>query len=138
MLIANALDARLDAQEEAVDEQERKEGTAMRQEMLRQVEETREKKLLENRENAISMRTSTERAVAEATAAAMLAKKKQADNKRRDAEELKVEKEHNREVQLTRAAVGKQAVRGVAWRARRAPYASPALRVPAKRAECEG
>lgn len=109
VLIANALDARLDAQEEAVDEQERKEGTAMRQEMLRQVEETREKKLLENRENAISMRTSTERAVAEATAAAMLAKKKQADNKRRDAEELKVEKEHNREVQLTRAAVGKQA-----------------------------
>ena len=111
VLIANALDARLDAQEEAVDAQERAEGTAMRQEVMRQVEETREKNLLQNRENAVSMRTSTERAVAEATSAAMLAKKKQADAKRRDAEELKVEKEHLRQVQMTRASVGKQAVR---------------------------
>ena len=110
VLVANALDARLDAQEEAADLQERVEGSAMRQEILRHVEETRERKLIENRDNALAVRENTQRAVAEAQAKAAAAKKRQAEAKRSDAEVLKQEREQNRQVQLTRASIAKQAV----------------------------
>jgi len=109
VLIANALDARLDAQEAAVDLEERVEGTEERKRVLRQVEEVKEQKLLENREQAQYMRNKTAAAVKEAETMAALTKKRAAQAKRNDSEAWREEKLENEREQMTRAAVGKQA-----------------------------
>jgi len=109
VLIANALDARLDAQEEAVDAQERLEGTNERTRVLHQVEEVRQQKLLENRAAASYVREKTAHAVREAEELAALTKKRAAQTKRNDSEIWKQEKQEHDKEQLTRAAVGKQA-----------------------------
>ena len=110
VLIANALDARLDAQEEAVDQQERLEGTNERTRVLHQVEEVRQQKLQENRAAASYVREKTAHAVREAEELAALTKKRAAQTKRNDSEIWKQEKQEHDKEQLTRAAVGKQAV----------------------------
>jgi len=110
VLIANALDARLDAQEEAVDAEERKQGSIERARVLHQVNEVKNQKMLENREAAQYVRAKTAAAVKEAEEMAALAKKRAAQMKRNDSEAWRAEKAENEREQLTRASVGKQAV----------------------------
>jgi len=109
VLIANALDARLDAQEAAVDAQERAEGTLARNEVLRQVEEVRQKKLLENRKVAQLSREQTERAVADAAQQVAIKKKLAGQVTRQDSQAWKAEKQHQDGLYQIRADVGKSA-----------------------------
>lgn len=109
VLIANALDARLDAQEAAVDEEERRVATMERKELMRQVEDVREANLLEKRDKAIGVRESTVRGLAAAQMDAAQAKKMAAAAKRADSEAWKAEKERNQLAQVVRASVGKAA-----------------------------
>ena len=111
VLIANALDARLDAQEAAVDAEERRLATAGRIELMRQVEEVRQTNLLEKREKAADVRETTTKAVAEAQDAAAIAKKLAAEAKRTDSKTWARQKETNKEEQKLRAAIGKNTVR---------------------------
>lgn len=110
VLIANALDARLDAQEAAVDAEERKLATAGRVELMRQVEEVRENNLLEKRENACNVRETTTKAVAEAQDASSTSKKLAAEAKRSDSKSWARQKETNKEEQKLRASIGKASV----------------------------
>lgn len=109
VLIANALDARLDAQEAAVDAEERRLATAGRVELMRQVEEVRQTNLLEKRENASNVRESTTKAVAEAQDAASTAKKLAAESKRTDSKNWARSKMTNKEEQKLRASIGRNA-----------------------------
>ena len=109
VLIANALDARLDAQEEAVDAEERRLATAGKMDLLRQVENVRAQDLLEKRENATAVREMTTSAVAEAHDAASTAKKMAAEAKRADSRLWKAQKEANKVEQAQRAMIGKAA-----------------------------
>ena len=111
VLIANALDARLDAQEEAVDAEERKEGTQARQEVMRQVENVRQKKLEENRQMAYMLKQETTVGVNEANAKAALAKKRAGDAKREESKLWKEEKHGHVVNQMVRADLAKAAVR---------------------------
>ena len=110
VLIANALDARLDAQEAAVDAEERRLATAGRIELMRQVEEVRQTNLLEKREKAADVRETTTKAVAEAQDAAAIAKKLAAEAKRTDSKTWARQKETNKEEQKS-AAIGGNTVR---------------------------
>jgi hypothetical protein len=121
VLIANALDARLDAQEAAVDAEERRLATAGRIELMRQVEEVRQTNLLEKREKAADVRETTTKAVAEAQDAAAIAKKLAAEAKRTDSKTWARQKETNKEEQKLRAAIGKNTVRARGARASRIP-----------------
>ena len=112
VLIANALDARLDAQEEAVDAEERKLATAGRNELMRQVEEVRQTNLLEKRENASNVRETTTKAVAEAQDSSAIAKKLAAEAKRSDSKTWAYQKHKNNEEQKLRASIGKASVGG--------------------------
>lgn len=107
VLMANALDARLDAQEAAVDAEERRIASIERAELMRQVEDVRETNLLEKRDKAMQVRESTTRAVAAAQEDAAAAKKMAAAAKRADSEVWKEEKERNRRAQVMRANNGK-------------------------------
>jgi len=109
VLMANALDARLDAQEAAVDAEERRIASMERAELMRQVEDVREANLLEKRDRALQVRATTTRAVASAQEEAASAKKMAAAAKRADSEAWAVEKERNRRAQSARASVAKAA-----------------------------
>ena len=133
VLIANALDARLDAQEAAVDAEERRLATAGRVELMRQVEEVRQTNLLEKRENASNVRESTTKAVAEAQDAAATAKKLAAESKRTDSKNWARSKMTNKEEQKLRASIGRNAVRTARTHARTAR----ALRLAHARSEAD-
>ena len=109
VLIANALDARLDAQEAAVDAEERRLATIDKLELQRQVEDVREANLLDKRDRAEYVRETTQRAVALAREDAAAAKKLAAAAKRADSAQWALEKEQNRLAQAARASVAKAA-----------------------------
>jgi len=109
VLIANGLDARLDAQEEAVDAEERRIAVRDKQELMRQVEETRAQNLLAKRDNATTVREETTASVAKAMDDTMIKKKLQAEHKRMDSRQWAKQKEANRLEQVARSSIGKAA-----------------------------
>ena len=110
VLIANGLDARLDAQEAAVDAEERRLATRDRQELMRQVEQTREDNLLNKRDNASHVRETTTMSVAKAMDDTSIKKKLAAEHKRVDSRQWAKQKEANRLEQVARSNIGKAAV----------------------------
>jgi len=109
VLIANGLDARLDAQEAAVDAEERRLATRDRQELMRQVEQTREDNLLNKRDNASHVRETTTMSVAKAMDDTSIKKKLAAEHKRVDSRQWAKQKEANRLEQVARSNIGKAA-----------------------------
>jgi len=109
VLVANALDARLDAQEAAVDAEERRIATLGREDLMRQLEDVRDTTLLEKRGTAIAVRETTTKSLAAAQEDAAAAKKMAAAAKRADSYQWQQEKERNRLAQVARASIGKQA-----------------------------
>jgi len=109
VLIANGLDARLDAQEAAVDAEERRLATRDRQELMRQVEQTRQDNLLQKRDNASTVRETTTASVAKAMDDTSIKKKLAAEHKRVDSRQWAKQKEANRLEQVARSNIGKAA-----------------------------
>jgi hypothetical protein len=109
VLIANALDARLDAQEAAVDQEERKQGTMMRIEVKRQVEEVRQQMLMENQHVAALSKAQTEAAVLDAAKQVAIRKKLAGQVTRQDSIAWKAERDQINGLYAIRADVGKSA-----------------------------
>ena len=109
VLIANALDARLDAQEAAVDQEERVQGTMMRMEVKRQVEEVRQQMLMENQFVAALSKAQTEAAVLDAAKQVAIRKKLAGQVTRQDSIAWKAERDQINGLYAIRADVGKSA-----------------------------
>jgi len=124
----SSLDARLDAQEEAVDKGERAEGTRMRLEMKKIITETRNITLNDKKFGAESSRERRTRALERAAKQQALLKRLAADEKRAEAKAWLLERRHNESLHLEKAANFKMSVHECRANARTAQEMATAAR----------